>query len=221
MLSNQKQKIVFLVNGNNDDIQDIRKHCKDLFKCDNEITNGKKYKEITVQLLIENLNESKRSIQELKDYLRGKSSLLAERVEIHPVEDIKYNDKRYYSSFIGKDNQHAENFDFKKVLKYLPEDNRPIYFNINMIGNGNLNIGQITNVINNHNPEELRKAYARNWVSDNLPANAISTRELYDTYKSSLNDRTPVNVNQFNKIITSFGYENKKGNDNIHRWILS
>lgn len=217
ILSNQKQKIVFLVNGNTDDINDIRKHCLDLFKCDNEITNGKKYKEITVQLHTANLNESIALITKLKDYLRARNASLMKRVDILPVEDINFNNKRYYYSFIGKTLENDKEFDFKKVLKYLPED-RMTNLTINV--NGNLHIGNIINN-NNNDPEKRRHDEAYNWVANNLPNVGTSSKDFYDSYKTYLNGRIVISPYKFNKIVVSFGYENKKGTNGIHKWMLA
>lgn len=224
VLSNQKQKIVFLINGSNDnDIDDIRKHCFDLFKCDTEITYGKKYKEITVQLLTANLNESKILITQLNDYLRARNALLMNRVDILPIGDMSYNNKRYYSSFIGKMTDIKQlsaiiDYDFARDLKYLPE-NRSITLNVNVNGNGNVYIGN--NMVNNNGSyEERRQDDALTWISANLPKNGDSSKDFYDFYKLSLNGKNPLSVYKFNKIVVSFGYENKKTSDNIHRWIL-
>jgi hypothetical protein len=206
VLSNQRQKLTFTITGNDEDIKEVRKCCRDLFKCDTEINdyrfNGnKKYNEITVQLMADNLKESANLVEELKDYLHTINPILRKRVDIYPMDDIIYDNKRYYLSFLGKtlEKENTFCFDFSyydKILKYMPEDN----FEHKMMN------------------EITQKRNVLKWLSTNLPKDGDLIDVVYLCYKNTPNSN--ITDLMFNNIIISLGYCKKKVN-NMYVWKIS
>lgn len=206
VLSNQRQKLTFTITGSDDDINDVRKYCCDLFKRDAVINNynyrgDKKYNEITVQLYVNELKESTTLIEELKDYLHATNPVLRKRVEIHSMDDIIYDNKRYYLSFIGKtaekeDSEYFECKYYEKILKYTPEDNDK------------------HNEMNDIN----QKIKALKWLSANLPKDGDSIDNVYNSYK--MTSTANITALMFNNIIISLGYYKKKVN-NMYVWKIS
>lgn len=206
VLSNQRQKFTFMITGSDEDIKEVRKYCCDLFKCDTEINDyrfddNKKYNEITVQLIIDNLKESASLIEELKDYLYLNNPVLRKRVDIYLMDDIIYDNKRYYLSFLGKtiEKETTLCFDFSyydKILKYTPEDNLEHKM-----------MNEIT-----------QKRNVLKWLSVNLPKDGDLIDVVYLCYKNTPNAN--ITAVMFNNIIISLGYYKKKVN-NMYVWKIS
>jgi hypothetical protein len=198
VLSNIKQKIVFGISGSDNEMNEIKKYCKDFFKTELISTkNGNKEQVIPIVPLVSNYNEVIMTVKRLYEFIAIKNKHLAENVIIlheHVAEGINftrrliYYDEDIHKGYTINDFLHTTDFDKKTEEEIIP---------VNKI----IRVDKRAEIMNN----------AIKWIIENPPFE----RELkWDYWIKYIHDNTEnISIQMFNKYIR----ENTKAREIVFR----
>lgn len=211
VLSNHEQKMAFIFQGDNDELKKVLKQCKETFDAEACVIEGENNtKEVTVQLMTENLAESKRKIDQLKSDLANNNRNFNEMTIQAPFERGE-DDGKYVKLLLSSDDKQL--FSSVKTINI-------VYGNIyNANGNisTNVNCNNVTNNVTNY---DYRTVKTRNWISRQTIDANTSTKKTYDDYSTHMKeeDLIPINREKFSNIIKEIhGYKSVKNTkDNKH-----
>jgi hypothetical protein len=223
---NEERKPAFRIEGSENNIELVRKHCTVLFKNPTILmTNNNNKKQIMICITVENLTESNKKIDELKRYIVDHDMELFDNIVIYQIPESKHNNITYTISQV-----RDELANIKDIIDYLqrnPDENKSVIFNFGNISqtviNGNNNTSKTKNRIKTEKmTDEMRDAIkmdAEKWILELIKRDALnnkSTKETHDNYAN--HKENSLSIQEFGRLVSSHGYMNKK-RGNEHTWV--
>jgi hypothetical protein len=206
ILSNSKQKIVFIAKGSKEDIDSIVEICKKEMDADVLVEDVKDHIEITIQLAVDNVEQTKEAFSKFALRMNFYNEDLVEKINLSPIISVGNYTKDFIMPFVGQNNM--DEYDYNSLLKFIPPNSsNPITVNFNyitksIIGNNNTK-GNNNNNINT--ATTIRENKAKKWISANLPTDGMNSQEYYNNYKSSPQEKH-IRLNVFNEIVSNHKY---------------
>jgi hypothetical protein len=222
VLKEQHQRVVFFTkNSNDNDIKSIKGICEKIFKNEVLVLKTDDHIELTIQTKFPAMSfaDTTSSFTSLQEYLNKYYRDLSDRVGVYlPPTNKTITGNDYITYYIGSENKTAMEYDFNKLLKYIPTNTGVgNCITINIInGDVNTNNGSGNFSVKNIPIKDQKLSIAKNWVNDNLPKYNTRASDYYGEYKKYVGDEY-VNNGSFNKILSDLGYENRR-KDNVHYW---
>ncbi|QYB17601.1 hypothetical protein PV-S19_0237 [Pacmanvirus S19] len=207
VLAEQKQKLVFVSNG--DSIDKIRKYVKDYFRADISTNIIDEKMEITVlEPIAENNNSARELYDNLYNYIYKKDKTVAS--EINPMQLLREREYKYTNPIVN-DCIGAKSLDeLVKILKSVSNANVTINFNAPVaIGNGNT----INQTVKKDKYSETKK-----WIKENLPEDREITTIYYKRYCDNFHGKKLPN-NMFGKLVRDQGFQIVQ-NTNGRQWTV-
>jgi hypothetical protein len=217
ILSNHKQKIVFLANGKPEDIEMVVKHCKTEINNDVLVLTTDDHIEITMQIPVDDLEQTNERFNQFAHKMNTYDKELMRNIKLSKPKEITGYDKRFIMVYVGEEGKCEGDYDYKRILNYLPTpmNSTIIINNITNNGDGNItnnagnDINATTKTINNN--ESLRPKTqidkAIDWIADNLPPDYITTLDYYEQYRTAFNKINCMHPSKFNKLVCEYNYK--------------
>jgi hypothetical protein len=214
ILSNHKQKIVFIAKGKPEDIETIVKHCKSEINEDVLVLTTSDHIEITMQLQVDNLEQANERFNQFALNMNTYDKELLQNIQLSTPKEITGYDKRFIIVYIGEEGKCEGDYNYKRVLNYLPQVINPtIIINNGTINNTNNNAGNDINTTTKtiNNSESLRPKTQINkaidWIAGNLPPDYITTLEYYEQYRTAFNKINCMHPSKFNELVCEYNYK--------------
>jgi hypothetical protein len=210
ILSNSKQKIVFIAKGSKEDIDSIVEICKKEMNAEVLVENVIDHTEITIQISVDNAEQTKEAFNKFAFRMNFYNEDLVEKINLSPIVSISEYTKDFIMPYVGQNNM--DEYDYNSLLKFIPPNSsNPITVNFNyitksVIGNNNTNIANNTNCNNINTPIKIREEKAKRWISENLPVDGMRTQIYYDKYRSSPQERY-IRQSTFNEMVCDHNYK--------------
>jgi hypothetical protein len=218
ILSNHKQKIVFLANGKPEDIETIVKHCKTEINPDVLVLNADDHIEITMQIPVDDLEQTNERFNQFAHKLNIYDKELLQNVKLSAPREITTYDKKFIMVYIGEENEKMNiGYDYKRILNYLPQATNTTIIINNNNNTTNNNCNNITGNENEiatktiNNNEGLRPKTQTDktvdWISGNLPPDYITTLDYYEQYRTAFNKINCMHPSKFNELVCEYNYK--------------
>jgi hypothetical protein len=220
ILSNSRQKIVFIAKGSKEDIDSIVEICKKEMDADILVEDVKDHIEITIQISVDNAEQTKEAFNKFALRMNFYNEDLVEKINLAPISIVNDYKKDFIMPYVGQNKM--DDYDYNSLLKFIPPNSSPITVNFNYIIKNNVIGNKINgndNVISiNKKPSKSHEIKAKNWISANLPINGMHTQTYYDNYKSALPQDKHIRIPAFNDIVMTNNYLKTTNKDRKQVW---
>jgi hypothetical protein len=221
ILSNSRQKIVFIAKGSKEDIDSIVEICKKEMDADVLVEDVKDHIEITIQISVDNAEQTKEAFNKFALRMNFYNEELVEKINLAPIHIVNDYKKDFIMSYVGQNKM--DDYDYNSLLKFIPPNSSPIIVNVNnyvIKNNGINNIGNNigNNTIFNNRPDKIHEKKAKNWISANLPSNNMLSSKYYDNYKLAFSQDKHICQTVFNDIVYSYNYKKILNSERKRVW---